>query len=145
MGQCEIGWALRPSARVLAQGQMSPCPTSHLGNYEQNDAKMPQNNSFLDATRKSRLLLVMLAPRTTKAMDRPLKLYLLPKSPTPTLLPHLRNQLAKDTCFLFLLPPAAREPSKALSEIFLAPANQFLLIKQSKGPGGFQKRKQKIF
>ena len=54
MGQCEIGWALRPSARVLAQGQMSPCPTSHLGNYEQNDAKMPQNNSVFLRCHKKR-------------------------------------------------------------------------------------------
>lgn len=102
---------------------------------------------FLDATRKSRLLLVMPAPGTAKAVNGPLKLYLLPKPKThPHLVISFKEPAGQGHLFLVFAPSSCTtKPIKPLLEIFLAPANQFLLIKQSKGQEGIKSETEKYF
>ena len=109
---------------------------------------MPQNNFvFLRCHKKKQASAGNAVPGTTKAVNRPLKLYLLPEPKThPRLVISFKEPTGQGHLFLVFAPSTCTtKPIKALSEIFLAPANKFLLIKQSKGPGGYQKRNRKIF
>lgn len=89
----------------------------------------------------------MPAPGTAKAVNGPLKLYLLPKPKThPHLVISFKEPAGQGHLFLVFAPSSCTTKHiKPLLEIFLAPANQFLLIKQSKGQEGIKSETEKYF